>query len=148
MIAARLSDWRTPAVILICGCLIGLITFGPRSTFGVFLGPMSAANGWGRDVFALALAIEMLLWGAGQPFAGALADRLPVRRILVAAALLATLALGSLAAFPSIELTLAGNTRVLTPGEAYYFSSHLPHRFRNVGREPCEIISASTPATF
>jgi transcriptional regulator with XRE-family HTH domain len=47
-----------------------------------------------------------------------------------------------------IELTLAGNTRVLTPGEAYYFSSHLPHRFRNVGREPCEIISASTPPSF
>jgi transcriptional regulator with XRE-family HTH domain len=47
-----------------------------------------------------------------------------------------------------IELTLAGVTRVLSPGEAYYFSSHLPHRFRNVGREPCEIISASTPASF
>jgi mannose-6-phosphate isomerase-like protein (cupin superfamily) len=47
-----------------------------------------------------------------------------------------------------IELTLAGVTRVLSAGEAYYFSSHLPHRFRNTGREPCEIISASTPATF
>ncbi len=47
-----------------------------------------------------------------------------------------------------IELTLAGVTRVLSAGEAYYFSSHLPHRFKNVGREPCEIISASTPATF
>jgi transcriptional regulator with XRE-family HTH domain len=47
-----------------------------------------------------------------------------------------------------IELTLAGVTRVLSTGEAYYFSSHLPHRFRNIGREPCEIISASTPATF
>jgi transcriptional regulator with XRE-family HTH domain len=47
-----------------------------------------------------------------------------------------------------IELTLAGVTRVLSAGEAYYFSSHLPHRFRNVGREPCEIISASTPPSF
>jgi transcriptional regulator with XRE-family HTH domain len=47
-----------------------------------------------------------------------------------------------------IELTLAGVTRVLSVGEAYYFSSHLPHRFKNVGREPCEIISASTPASF
>ena len=36
---------------------------------------MSSANGWGRDVFALALAIQMLLWGAAQPFAGAIADR-------------------------------------------------------------------------
>ena len=73
--ADRLNAWRTPLVILVCGCLIGLIGFGPRSTFGFFLTPMTAANGWGRDVFALALAIEMLLWGAAQPFAGALADR-------------------------------------------------------------------------
>lgn len=47
-----------------------------------------------------------------------------------------------------IELTVGGATRVLGPGEAYYFASQLPHRFRNVGREPCEIISACTPPTF
>lgn len=47
-----------------------------------------------------------------------------------------------------IELTVGGNTRLLGPGEAYYFASQLPHRFRNVGREPCEIISACTPPTF
>jgi transcriptional regulator with XRE-family HTH domain len=47
-----------------------------------------------------------------------------------------------------VELTVGGVTRVLGPGEAYYFSSQLPHRFRNVGRETCEIISACTPATF
>jgi len=47
-----------------------------------------------------------------------------------------------------IELTVGGVTRVLGPGEAFYFATQLPHRFRNVGREPCEIISACTPATF
>jgi transcriptional regulator with XRE-family HTH domain len=47
-----------------------------------------------------------------------------------------------------IELTVGGATRVLGPGEAYYFASQLPHRFRNVGRETCEIISACTPPTF
>src|SRR5215472_192539 len=47
-----------------------------------------------------------------------------------------------------IELTVSGATRVLGPGEAYYFASQLPHRFRNVGREACEIISASTPPTL
>jgi transcriptional regulator with XRE-family HTH domain len=46
-----------------------------------------------------------------------------------------------------IELTVGGATRVLGPGEAYYFSRQLPHRFRNVGREVCEIVSASVPAT-
>jgi MFS family permease len=71
----RLSAWRTPLVILLCGCLIGLLGFGSRSTFGFFLTPMTNANSWGRDVFSLALAIQMLLWGATQPFAGALADR-------------------------------------------------------------------------
>jgi transcriptional regulator with XRE-family HTH domain len=47
-----------------------------------------------------------------------------------------------------IELTVGGTSRVLNPGEAYYFASQLPHRFRNVGRETCEIISASTPPSF
>jgi transcriptional regulator with XRE-family HTH domain len=47
-----------------------------------------------------------------------------------------------------IELTVGGATRVLGPGEAYYFASQVPHRFRNVGREPCEIISACTPPSF
>jgi transcriptional regulator with XRE-family HTH domain len=47
-----------------------------------------------------------------------------------------------------IELTVGGETRVLAPGDAYYFTSAIPHRFRNVGAEPCEIISASTPPTF
>jgi transcriptional regulator with XRE-family HTH domain len=47
-----------------------------------------------------------------------------------------------------IEVTVGGASRVLGPGEAYYFATQLPHRFRNVGREPCEIISACTPPTF
>jgi transcriptional regulator with XRE-family HTH domain len=47
-----------------------------------------------------------------------------------------------------VELTVGGQTRVLEAGDAYYFSSSTPHRFRNVGTEVCEIISASTPPTF
>ncbi len=47
-----------------------------------------------------------------------------------------------------IELTVGGSTRVLGPGDAYYFTSSVPHRFRNPGRDDCEIISASTPPTF
>ncbi len=86
--SARLAFWRTPLIILVCGCLIGLISFGPRSTFGFFLTPMNAAHGWGRDQFGLALAIEMLLWGAGQPFAGALADRFGAPLVLAGGALL------------------------------------------------------------
>ena len=47
-----------------------------------------------------------------------------------------------------VELTVGSQTRVLEAGDAYYFSSAMPHKFRNVGREVCEIISASTPPTF
>ena len=60
--------WRTPLIILICGCLIALVGFGPRSTLGLFLAPVTQEKGWGRDVFALALALQMLLWGVGAAF--------------------------------------------------------------------------------
>jgi MFS family permease len=85
---SRLSSWRTPLVILVCGCLLSLISFGPRSTFGFFLTPMTESKGWGRDVFSLAMAIEMLLWGASQPFAGALADRFGAVWVLIGGVLL------------------------------------------------------------
>src|SRR6266404_3641142 len=47
-----------------------------------------------------------------------------------------------------IELTVGGESRILGPGDAYYFKSSLPHRFRNVGRDECELVSASSPPTF
>ena len=94
--APRLG-WRTPAVILLCGCLIGMLGFGARSGLGFFLTPMSQANGWGRDVFSLALAIQMLLWGAAQPFAGAFADRFGPVRVLSLGAVLYALGLASMA---------------------------------------------------
>ena len=95
--AAKFSGWRTPAVILLCGCLIGVLGFGPRSGLGFFLTPMSSLHGWGRDVFALAMAIQMLLWGAAQPLAGALADRYGAVHVLSAGALLYALGLAAMA---------------------------------------------------
>ena len=81
-------DWRTPAVIVTCGCLIAMISFGPRSAFGLFLTPLSNANGWGRDVFALSAAAQTLIYGLAQPFSGALADRFGMIRVIIAGALL------------------------------------------------------------
>ncbi len=83
-----MKTWRTPAVIVVCGCLISMIGFGPRSTLGFFLTPMSTANGWGREVFALSVAIQTLLHGAAAPFAGAIADRFGTVRVIIAGALL------------------------------------------------------------
>jgi len=82
------SGWRTPAVVVACGCAIAVLGFGPRSSLGLFLTPISSGHGWGRDVLALAFAIQMLLWGAGQPLAGALADRFGAVPVLSAGALL------------------------------------------------------------
>jgi transcriptional regulator with XRE-family HTH domain len=47
-----------------------------------------------------------------------------------------------------IELSVGGDSRVLSAGDAYYFKSSIPHRFRNPAREDCEIVSASSPPTF
>jgi MFS family permease len=80
--------WRTPLVIVICGSLIGMLTFGPRSSTGFLMQPMSHAFSWGRDVFALAFAVQNLLWGIGQPFAGAIADRFGTVRVVSVGALL------------------------------------------------------------
>jgi MFS family permease len=86
--SSGIVSWRTPLVIVVCGSLIGMLTFGPRSTFGFFMQPMSREFGWGRDVFALALAVQNLLWGMGQPFAGAIADRFGTVRVISIGALM------------------------------------------------------------
>ena len=87
------AGWRTPAVVIVCGCLIAAVAFGPRSALGFFLTPLSSANHWGRDVFAFALAVQNLLWGMAQPVAGAIADRFGAIRVLCAGAVLYTLGL-------------------------------------------------------
>jgi MFS family permease len=75
-------------VIIVCGCLIALLGFGPRSTLGFFVQPMSREFTWGRDVFGLALALQNLMWGLGQPVAGAVADRFGSLRVICVGALL------------------------------------------------------------
>lgn len=94
---SALATWRTPLVIMICGCLIAMIGFGPRSALGFFLTPMSEANHWGREVFAFALAIQNLLWGVGQPFAGAIADKYGTNWVLCFGAILYAAGVGLMA---------------------------------------------------
>jgi MFS family permease len=86
--ATSRMKWRTPGVIIVSGCLMAVLSFGPRSSLGFFLAPMSEENGWGRDVFSLALAVQNLLWGLAQPFAGAIADRYGALRVLAGGALM------------------------------------------------------------
>ena len=93
---------RTPLFIVICGCAIALLSFGPRSSLGFFLTPLSQANHWGRDTFAFAIAIQNLLWGVGQPLAGGIADRFGATRVLMAGALAYALGLALMAHATSV----------------------------------------------
>ena len=79
--------------IVIAGCVIVLISFGIRGSYAVFLPDMSEAMGWGREVLALSLAIQNLMWGAAQPFAGAFAERYGAGKVLVGSILLYSLGL-------------------------------------------------------
>jgi MFS family permease len=85
--------WIThPNAILGAACLIAILILGPRSALGIFTNPICTTHGWGRDVFALAIAVQHLIWGLAQPAAGALADRYGSRRVIVTGA--CTYALG------------------------------------------------------
>jgi MFS family permease len=76
--AARSIPW----LIIICGCVIAALTFGPRSAMGFFQLPMLAEKGWDRTTFGLAMALQNLFWGLGLPFFGAIADRYGTWRVL------------------------------------------------------------------
>lgn len=77
------SVWRTSGWILLGAALILALSLGVRHGFGLFLAPMSAEFGWGRGVFAFAIALQNLMWGLAQPFAGALADRLGAGKVVI-----------------------------------------------------------------
>ena len=79
---------RTAVIAIACGSFILLLSFGVRSSFGLFLQPMSLDLGWGREAFALAMALQNLLWGASQPFVGAIADKYGTARTVLGGGLL------------------------------------------------------------
>ena len=91
------SSWRTPKTVLICGGLILTLAMGIRHGFGLFLQPMSADLHWGRETFALALAVQNLVWGVTQPFAGMIADKYGAGRVLIGGTILYGLGLVTMA---------------------------------------------------
>jgi predicted MFS family arabinose efflux permease len=86
-------SWRTPAVVLYCGALVLCISLGIRHAFGLFLTPMSAELGWGRETFALTIAVQNLVWGLTQPIAGRIADRFGAGWVVCGGAVLYALGL-------------------------------------------------------
>lgn len=82
--------WRKSVWILLGGSLILALSLGIRHGFGLFLPPMSAEFGWGREVFAFAIALQNLIWGLTQPFTGAVADRFGAQRTVIVGGVLYT----------------------------------------------------------
>ena len=107
---AAQPHWRTPAVVLVCGGIIITLAMGIRHGFGLFLQPMSADLHFGRETFALAMAVQNLTWGATQPFAGMLADKYGTGRVAASGALLYAVGLAcmSYASTPTTLILSAG----------------------------------------
>src|SRR4051794_7404371 len=82
------KKWDGAMMALVCGSIILLLSLGIRHGFGLFLKPVTADQGWGRETFAFAIALLNLVWGASQPFAGMLADRFGAPKIIAVGAVL------------------------------------------------------------
>ncbi|SFP91804.1 MFS transporter [Pseudomonas borbori] len=85
--------WRKSGWVLLGASLILALSLGIRHGFGLFLPPMSIEFGWGREVFAFAIALQNLIWGLTQPFTGALADRFGAQRTVIVGGILYALGL-------------------------------------------------------
>jgi len=82
------NKWHGAGVALVCGSLILLISLGVRHAFGLFLQPVSMDQGWGRETFAFAIALQNLVWGVSQPFTGMLSDRFGAKPVVAIGAVL------------------------------------------------------------
>ena len=95
--------------VLIFGGLMVTLSMGIRHGFGLFNLPITSANGWGRETFALTIALQNLVWGVFQPITGALADRFGAFKILIVGGILYALGLAGMAVSTDImNFTIAG----------------------------------------
>ncbi len=99
--------------ILLGASLILALSLGIRHGFGLFLPPMSAEFGWGREVFAFAIALQNLIWGLTQPFTGALADRFGARSTVIVGGILYAIGLGFMGlADSAVSLSLSAGVLI------------------------------------
>ena len=82
------GKWHGAVVALVCGSLILLFSLGIRHAFGLFLQPVTMDQGWGRETFAFAIALQNLVWGFSQPFTGMLSDRFGAKPVVASGAIL------------------------------------------------------------
>ena len=91
--AHKLSMWQ----VLVCGAAIVTLSMGIRHGFGLWLQPITQAQGWTRETFAFAIAVQNLSWGLFGIFAGMIADRFGAFRVIIAGAVLYALGLAGMA---------------------------------------------------
>ena len=91
--APKLSMWQ----VLLCGAAIVTLSMGIRHGFGLWLQPITQAQGWTRETFAFAIAVQNLSWGLFGIFAGMIADRFGAFRVIIAGAVLYALGLAGMA---------------------------------------------------
>jgi len=96
-----LVQHRIPIFAISCACIIALLAFGPRSSMGFFQLPMLQDTGWDRTTFGLAMALQNLFWGIGQPLFGVIADKFGAWRVLAIGAVLYFAGLVVMAIAPS-----------------------------------------------
>ncbi len=125
-----------PWLIIVAGSLIAMLTFGPRSAMGFFQLPMLNDTGWDRSTFGLAMAIQNLCWGLGQPLFGALADKYGTGRMLTLSGALYALGLFTMAhADAPVWLHIGGGVLVGLGVAAGSFGIVLSAFARNVAPE-------------
>jgi predicted MFS family arabinose efflux permease len=89
--AFRLPWYFAPTVVIVAGCLVAIVNFGVRSSFGLFTAPISDAYAWPREIYSLSMAIQNLVWGLATPVAGAFADRYGSAKVLMTGAIIYTI---------------------------------------------------------
>lgn len=125
---------RSVALLLGAGCMLLLLSFGYRSGFGLFVMPVSEANGWGREVISMALAIQNLFWGVVAVFAGGLADRFGNVKVIVAGTIFYALGMALMSGVDNVWVLHASAGLLVGAGIAgTSFGIVLPAMARAVG---------------
>jgi MFS family permease len=134
------SLWRTSGWLMLGASLVLALSLGIRHGFGLFLPPMSAEFGWGREVFAFAIALQNLIWGLTQPFTGALADRFGAKRTVIVGGILYAIGLGCMGLADSpLSLSLSAGLLIGIGLSGTSFSVILGAVGRAVPTEKCSM---------
>jgi len=117
--ADHIPWFHTITAMIVAGCLVAIVNFGIRSTFGFFIVPVSEAHGWPREIFSFAIAMQNLIWGIATPIAGMLADRYGSARVLMAGAVVYCLGMVMMAFTSTVPMFNLGGGVLVGIGIAF-----------------------------